>query len=77
MYQQTTGSKQVTVRNGYSDFDTFGNDNYAFAATGNMDAPDFIPNGSVISRNTIKQSPRLSMAHRDGDSRPVGSVNDK
>ena len=65
MYAQLTGSKQVEVRRGYSDEDTYGQGNYCFAATGNLDAPDYIPQGSVRVHNTIKLNPQLSLAHRD------------
>jgi hypothetical protein len=65
MFFQVTGSKQILVRCGFSDYDTYGSGNYAMAATGNLDAPDYIPQGSVRVHNTIKLNAQLSLAHRD------------
>jgi len=78
MFCQMTGSKQVLVRYGYSDYDSYGSHNYAMAATGNLDAPDYIPQGSVRLHNTIKQGPALSLAHRDAYAgcKPVGAAHD-
>lgn len=64
MFAQMTGNKQVTVRAGFSDWDTYGN-GFAFAAMGNLDAPDYIPQGSVRVHNTIRLNPQLSKMHRD------------
>jgi len=69
-----TGTKQVLVRYGFSDFDTYGNGNYAAAATGNLDAPDFIPQGSVYSPHTVKPQAWQTVAHRDGENRPIGAI---
>jgi hypothetical protein len=76
MFKETTGSTQVLVRDGYADCDTFG---FGFwkAATGNLDAPAHIPQGSVRLHNTLVQSPALSHAHRDWDGYlPLGASHD-
>jgi hypothetical protein len=70
-----SGGKQVLVRAGFSEYDTYGFGFYA-AAMGNLDAPDFIPQGSVRLHNTGKPSPTESIAHRDGDDRPLGCPHD-
>ena len=77
MFTQMTGTKQILVRGGFSDFDTYGSGNYWAAATGNLDAPDYIPQGSVRLHNTIKKHPQQSMAHREWDyGRPAGCGHD-
>ena len=77
MFTQMTGSKQTAVRYGYADYDTYGSGNFAFAATGNLDAPDYIPQGSVRLHNTIKPNPSLSHAHRDWQGwMPIGCGHD-
>lgn len=57
--------RQVLVRHGYSDFDTYGNGHYAFAATGSLDAPSAIPQGSVRLSGTATPRPRLSVGQRE------------
>ena len=74
-----TGSVQVRVRYGWSDFETFGSGNYACAATGNLDAVDFMPQGSVRVHNTMRPNPVPSIGHRDWESRaaqPIGCSHD-
>lgn len=60
-----TGSKNVYVRSGYSDFAVYGGGHYVCAATGNLDAPDYIPQGSIRLHNTGKPNPQQSFACRD------------
>jgi hypothetical protein len=78
MFSQVTGSKQVLVRAAFSDYATYGDGNFAFAATGNLDAPDFIPQGSVRVHNTLKLNAQLSLAHRDeyAGCKPAGCQHD-
>ena len=78
MFSEMTGSKQVLVRRGFSDYDTYGSDNYWMAATGNLDAPDHIPQGSVRIHNTLRHCPQLSLAHRDhfSGTKPIGAGHD-
>lgn len=75
MYICMTGQKQVLVRSGFSDYDTY-RSGYIMAATGNLDAPDYIPQGSVRLHCTGKPNPAQSMAHRDDDNRPLGCGHD-
>ena len=72
-----TGSKQVLVRNGYDDYRTYG-DGYYAAATGNLDAPDYMAQGSVRIHNTMHPNPVASAGHRDWDSghMPLGYGHD-
>lgn len=65
----TTGMRRNLVRPGFSDYDTYGSDNLAAAATGSLDAPDLIPQGSVRLNNTMVLNPQLSIGHRDWNSR--------
>lgn len=78
MYTKPTGAKQVLVRYGYSDYDTYGNENYACAATGNLDAPHFIPQGSVRLHNTAVACPTPSIGHRDWETgcMAIGAAHD-
>lgn len=77
MFTQRTGSKQVAVRADYSDYATYGSGHYAFAATGNLDAPDYMAQGSVRVHNTIKLTPALSLSHREWEyGRPIGCGHD-
>jgi len=64
--RQLTGSKQVLVRGGFSDHETY-RDGYYMAATGNLDAPDYMPQGSVRVHDTMKPCPTQSTAHREWD----------
>lgn len=57
--------RQVLVRHGYSDFDTYGNGNYACAATGSLDAPSAMPQGSVRLHDTGRPVPALSVGQRE------------
>ena len=75
MFREITGSKQVHVRAGYSDSDTY-REGYCCAATGNLDAPDYIPHGSVRIHNTMVRCPQQSHGHRDMDQRPIGCGHD-
>lgn len=77
MFRELTRSHQVLVRKGFSDCDTFGT-GYAFAATGNLDAPSYIPQGSVRLHNTMKPNPQQSLAHRDhyAGCKPIGAGHD-
>lgn len=77
MFKQTTGSQQVLVRAGFSDFDTYGS-GFLAAATGNMDAPDFMPQGSIRVHNTMRLNAQMSIAHRDelAGCKPVGAAHD-
>lgn len=61
-----TGSARVLVRSGYSDFDSYGNGNLYHAVGGIIDAPDYMPQGSVRSEY---RGYRQSLAHRDGEQR--------
>lgn len=77
MFTARTGSKQVSVRADYSDYATYGSGHYMFAATGNLDAPDFMPQGSVRLHCTGKPSPQQSIAHREWEyGKPVGASHD-
>ena len=77
MFYNVTGSKQVAVRRGFTDCDTYSSGFFA-AATGNLDAPDYIPHGSVRVHNTIRLNPQLSHGHRDtaAGCRPIGAGHD-
>jgi len=76
MFSQRTGSKQVSVRSGFSDYDTY-REGFCMAATGNLDAPDYIPQGSVRVHNTIKLNAQLSLMHREWEyGLPVGCGHD-
>lgn len=77
MFKQTTGSQQSPARNGFTECDDFGS-GFVFATYGNLDAPDYIPQGSVRVHNTIKLNPQLSLAHRDtaAGCRPLGVGHD-
>jgi len=78
---QTTGQKQTRVRAGYADCDTYGaqSPNYAACATGALDAPDHMPQGSVRVHNTGRPYPTPSSAHRDWqtpEAMPQGAMHD-
>ncbi len=60
-----TGQAQTLVRYGWSDYDTYGSHNYAAAATGNLDAPDLMPQGSTRVLTIGHTRPRPSYGHRD------------
>lgn len=77
MFCNVTGSMQVLVRPGFSDCDSFGH-GFMFAAMGNLDAPSYIPQGSVRLHNTIKLGPSLSLSHRDfaAGCLPIGAGHD-
>jgi len=64
MKLQSTGESQTTVRPGFSDYDTYGHGYYC-AATGSLDAPSWIPQGSVRVSNTMRHAPHLSVQLRD------------
>jgi hypothetical protein len=78
MFTQCTGSQPTLVRAGWSNYDTYGNFNYAASATGALDAPCFMPQGSVRLHNTTIACPQLSLGHRDWDTgaMPVGTCHD-
>ncbi len=69
------GARPVLVRPGFSDFCTYG-EGYAMAATGALDAPTYMPQGSVRLHATMKPCPSPSIAHREGDARPAGCPHD-
>ena len=72
-----TGQKQVLVRQGFSDYAAMGSGNYACAATGNLDAPDFMPQGSIRTHSTIRPNPCQSVGHRDWETgMPIGTSHD-
>jgi len=73
IYGSVTGNSQATVRAGFADADTYG-EGFVFAARGNLDAPTYMPQGSVRLQNHMKQHPVLSLAHRDGEDRSLYSV---
>lgn len=79
MYTEITGRSGLpSPRAGFSDCAAFG---FGFMArdtwSGCLDAPHFIPQGSVRVSNTIKHAPHLSLAHRDGaDGKPLGAQHD-
>ena len=77
MFTSMTGSKQVSVRAGFADCDTY-RSGFVSAATGNLDAPQFIPQGSVRVHNTIKLNPQLSHCNRDWDTgcKEIGAGHD-
>jgi len=67
MFYDVTGRNGLKhARSGFTDCDAFG---FGLVArdtwTGCLDAPDYIPQGSVRVWNTIKHSPNLSLANRD------------
>lgn len=64
MHTNATGTKQTRVRAGYSDYDTYGS-GYCMAATGNLDAPKWIPQGSVRLFAATKPTPMPSITSRD------------
>lgn len=69
-------SRRVLVRAGFADYDDFGF-GLLFAAYGCLDAPDYMPQGSVRIHNTLKPRPTLSIAHRDWcDVLPIGAPHD-
>ena len=74
MFTEVTGSKQVHVRRGFADCDTYG-EGYWAAATGNLDAPDFMPQGSVHLFRSMVPNPVISHAHRDWNTghMPIGT----
>lgn len=76
MYRPMTGTHQVLVRAGFADFDAYGSDNYWSSATGNLDAPTYIPQGSVRIHNTARPCPQPSLAHRDWPNMPLGEGHD-
>lgn len=78
MSTNTTGSQPVLVRRGWSNFDTYGSQNFAMSATGHLDAPDFCPQGSVRLHNTTVANPQMSHGHRDWDTGalPAGACHD-
>ena len=63
-----TGQKQVLVEYGFSDYETYGS-GYCCAATGNLDAPNYMPQGSW-------REGRATIAHRDGKDRGPGEPHD-
>lgn len=72
-----TGEAQTLVRPGWADFDTYGR-GYWCAATGNLDAVDFMPQGSIRVHNTGRPNPVPSIAHRDwaAGCMPRGTLHD-
>ena len=67
MFKDMTGFHGLAgCRAGYSDCASFGE---GFVArdtwSGCLDAPDFMPQGSVRIHNTMRHCPQLSMANRD------------
>ncbi len=76
MFTCKTGMVRVVVRFGFTDYDTYGSDNLACAVGGIIDAPDYMPQGSVKCFNSAKPHPEMSIAHRDGENRPVGACHD-
>jgi len=76
MFSQTTGSYGATgIRRGFTECDDFGH-GFVARAFGSLDAPDYIPNGSVRIHNTLVRNPVLSQAHRDIENRPIGACHD-
>ena len=76
MRHSLISDRQTLVRFGYSDFDTYGC-GYACAATGALDAPAFLPQGSVRLHNTGRPVPALSVGHREWDGAlPLGASHD-
>lgn len=71
-----TGQKQVRARPGFSDYDSMGSGNYAAAMTGNLDAPDYMPQGSVRLHSTARPNPAPSIACRDWENKPIGCPHD-
>ena len=65
MYFDTTGRRAVRVRAGFSDADVFGSGLIACATGGPIDAPTYIPQGSVRVHNTMRLNPQPSLMHRD------------
>ena len=67
MFHDKTGKGGLPcARVGFTDYDTF---RFGYIArdtwSGNLDAPDFMPQGSVRVWNTLKHAPGLALAHRD------------
>ena len=76
MSQSLITDRQALVRAGHSDYDTYGR-GYASAATGALDAPEWIPQGSVRLHSTGAPVPALSAGHRDWDGAlPPGAAHD-
>jgi hypothetical protein len=76
----TGGYGLAHPRIGFSDYDAF---RAGFIArdtwTGNLDAPDYMPQGSMLAGPNIgKHGERASIAHRDHDTgyRPLGACHD-
>lgn len=80
VYYDCTGRNGLAgCRYGYADVDAFG---AGFVTrdtwSGNLDAPDFVPQGSMRAMGTVRHSPRLSFANRDrltGHAKP-GTLHD-
>ena len=71
-----TGGYQRSVRAGFADADTYGR-GFCAAAMGSLDAPDYMPQGSVRVHNTGRPNPKQSMAYRDWDyCIPIGAPHD-
>lgn len=71
----TLHAKRVLVRHGFSDYDTYGSGTCC-AATGTIDAPDYIPQGSVRKHDTTVPCHAQSIGHRDQQDRPMGDPHD-
>lgn len=78
MFSQITGRRNVSVRNGFTDYDTYGHGFMFATSEGNLDAPDYIPQGSIRQHNTGKPVAFISHAHRDWETgcMPLGCGHD-
>lgn len=77
MYFDLTGREAVRVRTGFSDCDTYGFGLVACVTGGAIDAPTYMPQGSVRVHNTMTPNPQPSLAHRDySHALPLGCGHD-
>lgn len=69
-FNMPTGAKQVPARYGFTDCETYGH-GFVACAMGSLDAPDYIPQGSVSRHGP-------TMAHRDWNTghKPIGAMHD-
>lgn len=74
--KQVTGSIYCRARVGFCEADDFGH-GLMFVTAGPLDAPDYMPHGSVRLHCTGKPNPTQSCGHRDyGVCMPLGTNHD-